>query len=115
MENRRQAHLRKVNRKGQCTKDSFSVGEFVRVQNIQSKLWDTQGEITGTRVAANGRIVSCDLNINGRHSTRHRKFLQKIHLPRTEGPGEEISSDELDIPEDSGGKVEDIYVADRRV
>ena len=64
MENRRQAHLRRVNRKGRCTKDSFSVREFVRVQNIQSKLWDSQGEITGTRVAANGRIISYDLIIN---------------------------------------------------
>ena len=63
MENWCQAHLRRVNRKGRTTKDSFEIGEFVRVQNIQTKVWDTQGEITGTRVAANNRIVSYDLII----------------------------------------------------
>ena len=67
MENRQQAHLRRVNRKGRCTKDSFSVGEIVRVQDIKSKLWDTEAVITGTRVAADGRIVSYDLDINGNH------------------------------------------------
>ena len=113
MENRRQAHLRRVNRKGRTTKDSFEIGEFVRMQNIQTKVWDTQGEITGTRVAANGRIVSYDLIINGRPSTRHRKFLQKIHLPKTDESGVENSGDDSDIP-DSGGDVEDIH-ADRRV
>ena len=40
MENRRQAHLRRVNRKGRTTKDSFKIGEFVRVQNIHSKIWE---------------------------------------------------------------------------
>ena len=85
------------------------------MQNIQSKLWDTQSVITGTRIASHGRIVSYDLNINGRHSTRHRKFLQKLHLPRTEDSGEEVSIDESDIPEDSGSEVENIHVADRRV
>ena len=63
----------------------------------------------------NGRIVSYDLNINGRYSTRQRKFFQKLHLPRTEDSGEEISNDESDIPEDRGGEVEDIHVADRSV
>ena len=48
---------------------------------MQSKLWDTVGVITGTRIASNGRIVSYDLDINGMHSTRHRKFLQKCNLP----------------------------------
>ena len=65
------------------------------MQDIATKLWDTQGEITGTRIASDGRIVSYDLIINGRHSTRHRKFLQKLHLPRTEDSGEEVSNDEF--------------------
>ena len=60
------------------------------MQNIATKLWDTQGEITGIRIACDGRIVSYDLLINGRHSTRHRKFLQKIYLPRTDESGEEF-------------------------
>ena len=81
MENRRLAHLRRVDRKGRCTEDSFEIGEKVRIQNMQSKLWDTEGVITGTRIASDGRIVSYDLNINGNHSTRHRKFIQKCNLP----------------------------------
>ena len=64
MENRRKAHLRRVNRKGKTTKDSFEIGEFCRVQNIATKLWDSQGEITGIRTACDGRIVSFDLHIN---------------------------------------------------
>ena len=35
MENRRKAHLSRFNR---CTKDSFEIGEKIRVQNMQSKL-----------------------------------------------------------------------------
>ena len=37
-------------------------------------------------------------------------FLQKLHLPRTDDSGEEVSIDESGIPEDSGSEV-----ADRRV
>ena len=103
-----------MNRKGRCIKDSFSVGEIVRVQNIQSKLWDTQAVITGTRVVADGRIVSYDLDINGNHSTRHRKFLQKCHLPnRADDLVVENSVDESGLSKVS--EVEDIHVADRRV
>ena len=71
MENHRKAHLRRVDRKGKTTKDSFEVGEFCRVQNIATKLWDSQGEITVVRTACDGRIVSYDLLINNRHSTEH--------------------------------------------
>ena len=75
------------------------------MQNIAAKLWDSQGEITGVRTACDGRIVSYDLLINGRHSTRHRKFLQKIYLPNEES-GEEVPIPESGISEES---------ADRRV
>ena len=53
------------------------------------------------------------ISLNGRPSTRHRKFLQKIHLPKTDESGVENSCDDSDIP-DSGGDAEDIH-ADRRV
>ena len=63
---------------------------------------------------ADGRIVSYDLDINGNHSTRHRKFLQKCHLPnRADDLVVENSVDESGLSEVS--EVEDIHVADRRV
>ena len=69
MENRRQAHLTRVGRKGRCTKDTFEVGEKVRIPNIQSKLWDREAIITGTRISADGAIVSHDRDIGGNHPT----------------------------------------------
>ena len=78
------------------------------MQNIATKLWDSQGEIKGVRTVCDGRIVSYDLLVNNRHSTRHRKFLQKIYLPNDESR-EEVSIPESGIPEESG------EAADRRV
>ena len=69
MENRRQVHLTRVGRKGRCTKDTFEVGEKVRIPNIQSKLWDREAIITGTRISADGTIVSYDIDIGGNHPT----------------------------------------------
>ena len=42
MENRRKVHLKRVERKGRCTKKSYYIGEEVLVQNVASKLWDRQ-------------------------------------------------------------------------
>ena len=78
------------------------------MQNIATKLWDSQGEIKGVRTVCDGRIVSYDLLVNNRHSTRHRKFLQKIYLPNDESR-EEVSIPESGIPEES------VEAADRRV
>ncbi len=53
------------------------MGEQVWVQNVQSKKWNQEGHISAVRTAADGRIVSYDLTINGHPTMRHRKFLRK--------------------------------------
>ena len=65
MENRRQAHLNRVERKGRCTTDTFSIGEKFLIQNVQTKLWDKEAVVTGVRISADGTIVSYDLDIGG--------------------------------------------------
>ena len=52
-------------------------GEKVWVQNIRSKKWDQEGDITKVRTAAYGIIVSYDLTVNGSPAIRHRKYLRK--------------------------------------
>lgn len=37
--------------------------------------------MTGVRTAADNRIVSYDLCINGASTTRHRRFMRKIMVP----------------------------------
>ena len=47
------------------------------VQNIKSKKWDQEGDITKVRTVADGKIVSYDLTVNGCPAIRHRKYLRK--------------------------------------
>ena len=57
---------------------SYKIGESVRLQDIRTKCWDRVGVVTGIRVADDGRILSYDIDIDGRETTRHRKYLSKI-------------------------------------
>ena len=68
-----------MNNPGKCSKDTFEVGEKVWVQNIRFKKWDQEANITKvrTRTAADGKIVSYDLTVNGSPAIRHRKYLRK--------------------------------------
>ena len=101
MENRRQAQLRRVERKGRCTSDTFSVGERVRIQNIQSKLWDREEIITGVRISADGTIVSYDIDIGGNHLTRH--FIRKLNLPNVQCDDASVEMSNADSGDLSGG------------
>ena len=61
---------------------------------------DREAIITGTRISADGTIVSYDLDINGNPSTRYRKFIQNLNKTsnvRGDDTAVESSSD------DSGG------------
>ena len=49
------------------------------MQNIKTKKWDQEGEILDVRTAADGTIVSYDINTSGVTTTRHRRFLMKLH------------------------------------
>ena len=57
---------------------ALEIGEQVRLQDIRTKCWDTVGVVTGIRVADDGKILSYDIEVDGRETTRHRKYLSKI-------------------------------------
>ena len=72
----------RVDKKGRTVgrKETFEVGEEVRMQNIKTKKWDQKGEIVEVRTAADGTIVSYEINTSsGTTTTRHRRFLMKLH------------------------------------
>ena len=71
MEKKGKLHQKRVEKKGRCSKKSYSVGEKVFLQNVFSKLWDREAVITGVRTAADKTIVSYHLDIGGLQSTRH--------------------------------------------
>ena len=55
-------------------KETCTVGETVRVQDVQSKKW----EVIGVRTADDWTILSYDINIDGTITSRHRKYMCKI-------------------------------------
>ena len=57
---------------------TYAIGESVRLQDIRTKCWDRVGVVTGIRVADDGKILSYDIEVDGRETTRHRKYLSKI-------------------------------------
>ena len=77
MQIRAEQHQKRVEKPGRTSKEVFAVGERVWVQNFQSKKWDQEGHICAIRTAADGKIVSYDLTVNGHPTMRHRKFLRK--------------------------------------
>ena len=48
------------------------------IQGVVSKLWDKEAIVTGVRTAADERIVSNTLDLNGVQTTHHCKFLGKF-------------------------------------
>ena len=57
-------------------KETYSVGETVRLQNIKTKKWDILGVVTGIRTADDNTILSYD--IDGNITSRHRRYMCKI-------------------------------------
>ena len=96
MQIRAEQHQKRVDKPGKCSKDTFVVGEKVWVQNIKSKKWDQEGDITKVRTAADGKIVSYDLSVNGSPAIRHRKYLRKYMVTeqaeQTSQTGQEADS-----------------------
>ena len=58
---------------------TFDVGEDVLVQNMKTGKWDTKGVITEVRIANDGTVSSYDLMIGDLLTTRHRRYLAKVH------------------------------------
>ena len=69
---------------------------------IFSQLWDRETFIWGTRISADGTIVSYDIDINGNHSTRHRKFIQKLNLPNVRCDDAAVA---VEISNDDSGDI----------
>ena len=72
----------RVNKKGRTVgkKETFEVGEAVKLKNMKTKKWTNDGQITSVRTTADGMIASYDiLTRNGVMRTRHRRYIQKVH------------------------------------
>merc|ERR1711864_24747 len=59
-------------------KGQFSVGDKVTIQDVQSKLWDTEATIESVRDS--GRSYWC-MSADGRSYLRNRKFLKRAMEP----------------------------------
>ena len=59
-------------------KETYDVGETVRLQNIKTKRWDTFGVVTKVRTADDNKILSYDIDIDGTTTSRHRKYMAKV-------------------------------------
>ena len=59
-------------------KQTYEIGETVRLQNIKSKKWDIFGVIKEIRTADDNTILSCDIDIDGMITSRHRKYMSKV-------------------------------------
>ena len=85
---RRLARERRVRKKERTEEKKliFEPGEKVWIQCPKTKPWNIRGEIVFPRTAADGTILSyeVDISIPGKgsyRSTRHRRFMRKYNVP----------------------------------
>ena len=70
---------KRVQRKERAVgKEIYSEGERVRIQDIKSKQWNIIGIAKGMQTSDDGTILSCDIDIDGTITSRHRKYMCKI-------------------------------------
>ena len=82
VEVRGQKRQARVDKKGRTVgkKQSFEIGEAVKLQDLKTKKWTNGGEITNIRTTPDGTIASYEiLTDNGTLTTRHRRYIQKVH------------------------------------
>ena len=75
---------KRVNKKGRTIgkKEIFARGETVKLQDLKTKKWNSEGTISQVRVAADGTIASYEIETcDGTLTTRHRKYIQKVQNP----------------------------------
>ena len=72
---KQQRYLKKERTVG---KQTYEIGEKVRLQNIKSKKWDFFGVVKGIRTADDDTILSYDIDIDGTITSRHRKYMSKV-------------------------------------
>ena len=79
----RQNRVRKMERTV-GKKEKFTMGENVRLQDLKSKKWTSNGTITDIRTSAERTIASYEIETSdGLVTTRHRKYIQKIPIVST--------------------------------
>ena len=59
-------------------KETYSVGETVRLQNIRTRRWDIFGVVTGIRTADDNKILFYDIDVDGTITSRHRRYMSKV-------------------------------------
>ena len=92
VEKRGEIRQKRVEKKGRSVGklEIFEIGELVKLQNLKTKQWDTDGKILNVRVSADDTIVSYDIESSGNITTRHRKYIMKL-------PTQADSADGLDV------------------
>ena len=98
----------------------FEPGEEVWIQCPKTNLWNIKGEIVSPHTAADGTILSYEVEINvpGRgsyRSTRHRRFMRRYSLPESDAaiPDDSESNSDLAVPSNSlRSENDDIEAAD---
>ena len=82
VEVRGQKRQARVDKKGRTVgkKQTFEIGETVKLQDLKTKKWTNGGEITSIRTIPDGTIANYEiLTDNGTLTTRHRRYIQKVH------------------------------------
>ena len=89
--NERRTKEKRVNKKERVVgrKETYEVGEKVKLQNIKTKLWDLDGEVIGIYMEQVDTISSNDINSDGCVTTRHRRYMNSDEETQsdTEGTG----------------------------
>ena len=83
---------KRVDKKGRTVgkKEIFEKGENVKLQDLETKKWSSDGTITQVRVSADGTISSYEIETSdGTMTTRHRKYIQKI-------PNQRVSNEDIE-------------------
>ena len=74
----------RVDKRGRTVgkKETFAIGEHVKLQDLKTKQWNVDGTIAQVRVSADGTIASYEIETgDGSMTTRHRKYIQKVQNP----------------------------------
>ena len=59
-------------------KETFQIGEKVKLQDIKSKLWNLDRVVTGIHITQDGTIVSYDRDADDHVTTCHRIYANKV-------------------------------------
>ena len=80
--NRRIAnHEGRIKNENKNNKATYEIGSRVRLQDVKTKLFSTNGTVIEQRTTDSGTIVSYVIKTDrGRITTRHIKFMRKLEI-----------------------------------